>query len=116
MMTNTFKPPRYTEQTFAIFDRKSGQVLATETHWVLQDSRPGRARVGGKEILSASPALVESIARGQGRAAKDLDVLPLTKSKGTTMTLSHIDITRRRPVYAKLDKTAGQTPARIAEP
>lgn len=68
-MPKDFKPPKQTETHSCIFDRETGEILATHTRWVDEGSGLAADEAGGE--------LLRSLAADSGRAAADLDVLPI---------------------------------------
>jgi hypothetical protein len=67
MAAAPFTPPRYTETHHYIFDRKTGEILATETRWTDE----------GAEGLNTD--LVRRVAEDSGRVEGDVDVLQAPK-------------------------------------
>lgn len=61
-----FTPPKYTETHHYIFDKKTGEILATETRWTDEGAE------GAQEI---NTDLVRRVAEDSDRAEGDVDVL-----------------------------------------
>jgi hypothetical protein len=81
MQPHDFTPPEYVETHLVIFDKTTGEVLATETRWT--DAGAESAR--GAELL-------ESIAADSGRANDNVDVL---EAKGPPAGLVRVDVVTR---------------------
>jgi hypothetical protein len=94
MPPKDFKPPRHVETHSYIFDRQTGEILATETRWTDEGAEPG--------VVSRD--LLHSIAADSGRTPKDLDVL-VAKAR-VTQGAQRIDVKTRKVVSAKIDKQA----------
>ena len=67
MPPRNFKPPSYVETCYCVFDRRTGEILATETRWIDQGAKLAEPGV--------SRELLRMIARDSGRKVSDLDVL-----------------------------------------
>ena len=65
MPPKDFKPPKHVETHSYIFDKETGEILATETRWTDEGAEPG----------AVSRDLLHSIAADSGRTPRDLDVL-----------------------------------------
>ena len=76
-----FTPPEYVETYRVIFDKTTGEVLATETRWTDAGAEPAR----GQELL-------ESIAADSGRAHDNMDVL---ETKTPPAGLVRVDVATR---------------------
>ena len=92
MPPKDFKPPKHVETHSYIFDKQTGEILATETRWTDEGAEPG----------AVSRDLLHSIAADSGRTPKDLDVL-VVRPRATQGAL-RIDVTTRKVVSAKIDK------------
>src|SRR5262245_41777924 len=88
-----FKPPKFVETHSYIFDRRTGEILATETRWTDEGAEPG----------AVSRDLLHSIAVDTGRTPKDLDVL-VNKPK-STQGRQRIDVNTRKVISEKIDKS-----------
>jgi len=66
-MPKDFKPPKHTETHVYVFDRRTGEILATHTRWTDVGADPVGDEIGRE--------LIESIAKDSDRAARDVDVL-----------------------------------------
>jgi hypothetical protein len=70
MAAAPFTPPRYTETHRYIFDRKTGEILATEARW---------ADEGAESAEEINTDLVRRVAKDSGRVEGDVDVLQAPK-------------------------------------
>jgi hypothetical protein len=80
-MPQDFTPPEYVETYLVIFDKTTGEVLATETRWTDAGAEPAR----GQDLL-------ESIAADSGRANDAVDAL---ETKGPPAGLVRVDVATR---------------------
>ena len=87
-MKKEFKPPKQKETHVYVFDRKTGEILATHTRWV-------DAGVEGR-TGDISRELLESIAKDSGRSIKDVDVLKAKPRAGQNP--SRVDIKSRKVI------------------
>src|SRR5262245_2320361 len=87
-----FKPPTYVETHAYVFDKHTGEIVATETRWTEEGTEPG----------TVSRDLLHSIAADSGRTPKDLDVL-VARPK-TAQGKLRIDINTRKVISEKIDK------------
>jgi hypothetical protein len=76
MPPKDFKPPEHVETHVYIFDRKTGEIVATHTRWTDKGAPRPAAHIG-RELLA-------SIAAGSDRAPGDLDVLEARPRKSGT--------------------------------
>jgi hypothetical protein len=102
-MPKEFKPPKHTETHAYVFDRKTGEILATHTHWIDVGAEPAGEDIG-RELL-------ESIAKDSDRAAKDLDVLK-TKLRRSGGAL-RVDVKTRKLI---VDRRPKDREVFVAEP
>jgi hypothetical protein len=70
MASAPFKPPRYTETHHYIFDRNTGEILATVTRWTDE----------GAEGAVLIADFARRVAEDSGRAERDVDVLPAPRA------------------------------------
>jgi hypothetical protein len=96
MHPRDFTPPEYVETHLVIFDKTTGEVLATETRWT--DAGAERAR--GDELL-------ESIAADSGRANDNVDVL---ETKGPPAGLVRVDVATRELIAERSRDAPRTTP------
>lgn len=92
MPPKDFTPPKHVETHSYIFDKRTGEILATETRWTDEGAEPG----------AVSRDLLHTIAADSGRTPKDLDVL-VAKPKATEGAL-RIDVETRKLISKKIDK------------
>lgn len=85
-MPKDFKPPKQVETHSYVFDRKTGEILATHTRWVDAGAEPASDEVS-RELLA-------SIAAESDRTVKDLDVLQ-AKPRAGHGTL-RVDVSTRK--------------------
>ena len=90
MAAAPFTPPRYTETHHYIFDRKTGEILATETRWADE----------GAEAITTD--LVRRVAEDSGRVAGDVDVLQAPK--GTAQGHVRVDVAARTLISVRRDR------------
>jgi len=103
MCPRDFTPPACVETHLVIFDRTTGEVLATETRW----TDAGAERVRGDELL-------ESIATDSGMASENLDVL---KTKDSPADLLRVDLATRELVAERAREAPGVTrPPQLQRP
>jgi hypothetical protein len=93
-----FTPPEYVETYRVIFDKTTGEVLATETRWTDAGAEPAR----GEELL-------ESIAADSGRAPDNVDVL---ETKTPPAGLVRVDVATRELIAGR----PHDAPPRTARP
>jgi hypothetical protein len=72
MAPKDFKPPPHVESHAYIFDKRTGEILATETRWTDE----------GVEPAGVSRDLLHTIAADSGRTPRDLDVLVAKRRAG----------------------------------
>ena len=90
MAAAPFTPPRYTETHHYIFDRKTGEILATETRWTDE---------GAQEI---NTDLVRRVAKDSDRAEGDVDVLQAPQ--GTSQGHVRVDVATRKLIAVHRDR------------
>jgi hypothetical protein len=93
-MKKDFKPPKQTESHVYVFDRKTGEILATHTRWV-----DAGAERGTEDI---SRELLESIAKDSGCSIKDVDVLKAKRLAG--QTASRVDVKSRKVTVVRRER------------
>lgn len=91
MASTPFQPPRYTETHHYIFDRRSGEILATETRWTDEGAE------GGDRI---DVNLVRHVAEDGGRTVQDVDVLRVTERPPRGRL--RVDVAARKLLAAEL--------------
>jgi hypothetical protein len=103
MRRQDFTAPEYVETHLVIFDRTTGEVLATETRWTDAGANPVR----GRELL-------ESIAQDSGRAYDDLDIL---ETQGPPSGIVRVDVATRELVAEQSRDAPGATrPPQLPRP
>jgi hypothetical protein len=92
-MAAPFTPPKYTETHQYIFDKKSGEILATETRWT-DEGTEGAAEINAD--------LVRRVASDSGRAEQDVDVLqgPRSPYQGHL----RVDVATRKLISVQRDR------------
>lgn len=106
MPRKKFKPPTYSETYDCIFDRKTGEILATETRWVDEGVKSTHP--------SVSRELLRSIAEDSGRKPSDLDVL---RTQRPAQDLVRVDISERKLITVKEGRKArAGAPRKIPKP
>lgn len=98
MRPKDFKPPKYSETHYCIFDKQSGEIVAIETQWNLVPPKGG-----GK--ATARPDLLRSLASEIGKSVGDLDVLAIKKLR-PGMVASRVNLQSRRLI---VERTAGES-------
>jgi hypothetical protein len=109
MSRREFTPPRYEETLNVLFDKQTGEVLATEQRWRLL---PGESRTeppGQSELF-------KGIASSLGK--REFDVLVLRGSEELKAYIKQIDVKLRKPIFEEAPSTApgGVRPLRIDAP
>lgn len=92
MSPRKFTPPKYEETVHVLFDKETGEVLATEQRWTLL---PGNLRAEP----SGQSELLKGIASGPGN--RELDVLVLQGSEELKAQVKRIDVKLRKPIFAE---------------
>lgn len=109
MSPKKFTPPAYEETVHLLFDRQTGEVLATEQHWTL---------TAGKSLQE--PAGQSELFRGMASSFSDreLDVLVLREAEELKAQVQRIDVSLRRPIFEESRSIApgSVNPARIDAP
>jgi hypothetical protein len=103
-------PPKYSETHHYVFDRRTGDVLATETIWIEEGVEPGTRRTVRHELLA-------SLAADAGKKPADLDVIegPAPVGRGRV----RVDVaTRQIVVEVRDDQDSPRTaaPERLKRP
>jgi hypothetical protein len=102
-MPKEFKPPKHTETHVYVFDRRTGEIVATHTRWIDVGAEPAGEDVGGE--------LLESIAKDSDRSVKDLDLLK-TKPRRSGGAL-RVDVKARKLI---VDRRPKHPEVFVAEP
>lgn len=106
MAAAPFTPPAFTETHHYIFDRKTGEVLATETRWTDEGAE------GAQEI---NTDLVRRVAEDSNRGEGDVDVLQA--AKGTFSGPVRVDVATQKLISVQRDRDKDITPpARLERP
>jgi hypothetical protein len=105
MPPKDFKPPRHVERCSCIFDRRTGEIVATETRWTDE----------GAESTGVSRDLLHTIAADSGRTPGDLDVIEVKPRAGQTPV--RVDVKTRKLVAGRVGKPKDvQVPSPIRRP
>jgi hypothetical protein len=99
MATAPFTPPKYTETHHYIFDRKTGEILATETRWTDEGAE------GAQEI---NIDLVRRVAEDNNRVVGDVDVLPAPKVPNQGHL--RVDVATRKLISVRPDRDRDVAP------
>ena len=105
MAAAPFTPPKYTETHRYIFDKKTGEILATETRWT-DEGTEGAAEINAD--------LVRRVASDSGRAEQDVDVLqgPRRPYQGL-----RVDVATRKLISVHRDRNKDVAlPVRLERP
>src|SRR5215210_8663444 len=94
MPPKDFKPPVHVETHAYVFDRHTGEILATETRWTDEGATPASP--------SVSRDLLHTIAADSGRTPKDLDVLEVKPRAGQGPV--RVDVATRKLVVHRIEK------------
>jgi len=106
MAAAPFTPPKYTETHHYIFDKKTGEILATETRWTDE---------GAERAQEINTDLVRRLAEDSGRAERDIDVLQAPK--GTYQGHLRVDVATRKLISVHRDRDKDVAlPARLERP
>jgi hypothetical protein len=106
MAAAPFTAPRYTETHYYIFDRKTGEILATETRWADEGAE------GAEEI---NTDLVRRVAEDSGRVGGDVDVLQAPKR--TYQGQLRVDVATRTLISVRRDRDKDVTlPLQLERP
>lgn len=106
-MKKDFKPPKQRETHIYVFDRKTGEILATHTRWV-----DAGAERGTEDI---SRELLESIAKDSGCSIKDVDVLKAKPLAG--QNASRVDVKSRKVMVVRREHSRDlMTPEPLRRP
>jgi len=92
MPPREFTPPTFVEKCHVVFDRRTGEIVATETRWTMKGARARRGAAVGSELL-------KSLAAQAGKRTGDLDVLPVRRL-GPGVVAMRVDL-RRRALFTK---------------
>jgi hypothetical protein len=111
MPRKKFVPPHYEESLRVLFDRATGEVLATEEYWSLVQAN----------AVAESPAyseLLKSVARQSGKRDEDLDVLTLRGESEIRSSIQRIDVHSRKPISEEMAVAAthSASPSKIPAP
>ena len=105
-MPKDFKPPKHIETHVYVFDRKTGEILATHTRWTDVGADPVVDEIGRE--------LIESIAKDSDRVSKDVDVLK-AKPRQSGRAL-RVDVKTRKVIVERRPKDpetfAAESPGR----
>ena len=108
MAQSEFTPPRYEKTVHVLFDKQTGEVLATEERWTLPPGTPPAGPSGQSELLKGVAS---------GLSNRELDVLVLGESEGLKAHVKRIDVKRRKPIFEEsLGTEPGVSPLRIDAP
>ncbi len=109
MTQEKFTPPKYEETVHLLFDKQTGEVLATEQRWTLPHGKSPAEPSGQSELF-------KGIAAGLGK--RELDVLVLRGAEGLKAHVKRIDVKLRKPIFEESLSTAleGVSPLRIDAP
>jgi hypothetical protein len=106
MAATPFTPPKYTETHYYIFDKKTGEILATETRWTDE---------GTEGTADINTDLVRRGAEDGDRTERDVDVLEAPK--GTYQAHVRVDVATRKLISVQRDRDKNVTPpARLERP
>lgn len=111
MSENAFTPPRYEETMHLVFDKGTGEVVATEQRWTLvQGSYQGEPAVHRE--------LVKGLASSLDKREEDLDILVLRESTPLKGVIRRINVQLRKPIVEESIGTVqeGVSPSRIDAP
>lgn len=112
MSRRTFTPPRYEETVHLLFDKHTGDVVASERRWTLTDGAP-RAEATGRSRL------FEGVCASLGKKPDDLDVLVLRGPDAPDAQIARIDVRHQKPIVEDRVSTTASTgghPRRIDAP
>ncbi len=93
MAPSGFTPPTYVETRHVVFDKRTGEIVATETRWTIRGARASPEPAVGPELL-------ESLAAQAAKRVSDLDVLHVKKARPGAMAV-RVDVRRRVLIVAK---------------
>jgi hypothetical protein len=87
-------PPKYSETHHYVFDKRSGDVVATETIWIEEGVEPGTRHTVRHELLA-------SLAAEAGKEPDDLDAIegPAPSGRGRV----RVDVATRQVVVEERD-------------
>jgi len=92
-MPKDFKPPKQVETHAYVFDRNTGEILATHTRWT--DAGAEAQQDVGQDLLA-------SIAKDSDRNVKDLDVLRAKPRAGQAAL--RVDVKTRKVTVDRVGK------------
>lgn len=110
MPRKKFLPPQYEESLHVLFDKATGEVLATEERWDLV-----------KENAAMDPPafseLFRTVARQAGKHVEELDVLILRGGSGR-QSIHRVNVHERAPISEEMSvaTTKPGSPSKIAAP
>ena len=109
MSQRKFTPPRYEETVHVLFDKQTGEVLATEQRWTLL---PGNSLAEPPDQSELFKGIASSLSK------RELDVLVLPGSEGLKAHVKRIDVRLRKPIFEESLSTVpeGISPLRIEAP
>lgn len=109
MSERKFTPPEYEETLRVLFDKETGEVLATEQRWTLPPGDSLEEPPGRSELL-------KGIASSLGK--RELDVLILRGPEELKAHVKKIDVKLRKPIFEDAPNIApeGLSPLRIDAP
>jgi hypothetical protein len=109
MSQREFTPPKYEETVHVLFDKKTGEVLATEQRWTLVPGDLGAEPSGRSELLRGISASLGD---------RELDVLVLRGSEELKAQVKRIDVKLRQPIFEESlgPGSEGTSPLRIHAP
>ena len=109
MSQRKFTPPKYEETVHLLFDKETGEVLATEQRWTLLPENLRAEPTGQSELL-------KGIASGLGK--REVDVLVLQDSEELKAQVKRIDVKLRKPIFEESPSpgSEGTAPLRTDAP
>ncbi len=94
MPSKDFAPPKYVETHHYVFDRRSGEIVATETRWSI-------ARRKGRVETKVQPELLDSLALQIGKNRRALDVLVVKKPPKNALA-RRVDVRQRKLIWERI--------------
>lgn len=109
MSQRKFTPPEYEETLRILFDKETGEVLATEQRWSLPPGDSAPEPPGQSQLF-------KGIASSLGK--RELDVLVLRGSEEMKAHIKRIDVKLRKPISEEMPSSVpeGVSPLRIDAP
>lgn len=110
MPRKKFIPPQYEESVHVLFDKSTGEVLATEERWDLVDEN---AVVESPDVSE----LFRTLAQQVGRRVEELDVLILSGAS-RNQSIRRVNVHERQPISEEISVAATKpgSPFKIAAP